>query len=189
MVSSRNLFKGRETKIGRKMKIIDQQSPVLSTQRYFLFFLLISLCMSIICFSTQLMLNLNYCIFCYLQRTIYLSVSGFSILGLLSPFKSLARIFITTILIVGSLIACYHVSIQYGLIADPCKIGTQVTDLHSFESLLFNSSVSCSKIPWKLFGISITVYNSVLLFLLSIVSIFSCIKSQRKLIFGKLKFF
>ena len=140
--------------------------------RFFLMFLIISLAMSLMCFTIQIIKGLRFCVFCYLQRFTYLSVMFFSILGLLSPYKKTFRYLITSILFAGALIASYHAAIQYGWINDPCNSGIHIENVKSFETLIFKEPSSCSKIPWTLFGVSITIYNSIILWCLAVVSVF-----------------
>lgn len=128
--------------------------------------------MGTMCFTMQYVKNLHFCVFCYLQRFTYLSVFAISAFALISSHKEISRKILFTILITGALIASYHVLIQYHFVKDPCNYGKQVSDIKAFENLVFNSPLpSCSKIPWKLFGISITLYNSVVLWSLSLISL------------------
>ncbi len=104
--------------------------------------------------------NTKACLFCNLQRLIYILIAILSFLGIaISSFKKYAFWSIAIILFMGIIISIYHTLIQYGFLKDPCKVATQITDINSFENLIFYSPIPCSKISWSLFGVSISIYN------------------------------
>ena len=108
----------------------------------------------------QFFSNIKACFFCNLQRVVYILISIISLFGIVfSSFRKHAFWLIVLILSIGIIISAYHSLIQYGFLKDPCKIAPQISNLNSFETLIFNSPIPCSKISWSLFGISISLYN------------------------------
>ena len=131
---------------------------VISNFSYFWIILFLSILALSFSFSFEYFGNTKACLFCNLQRLVYILIAGASFLGIvISSFKKYTFWSIIIILSFGIVISTYHVLIQHGFLKDPCKIAPQITTLNSFENLIFHSPVPCSKISWSLFGLSISI--------------------------------
>ena len=162
--------------------MIKNKSEVLSFS-YLLIVLFLSVLILILSFSFEYFGNTKACLFCNLQRLIYILIAILSFLGIVvSSFKKYAFRSVVIILSIGIIISTCHVLIQYGVLKDPCKIAPQITDINSFENLIFHSPIPCSKISWSLFGISISIYNIGLYLCLFILTL-----TNKSLFFAKKK--
>ncbi len=126
-----------------------------------------------ICFSASLMIlafslfqeffnDVKPCFLCKVQRGPYFAILLISLFGLTGKVRnSVVTNAISACLIVGCLLASYHLLIQLGLFTDFCALPSKIHSLDEFEKLLASSasSKSCAKISWAFLGLPLSFYN------------------------------
>ena len=130
--------------------------------------LLFSICTLLIVFIAELVYGLEPCILCKYQRIPYFSVILFSSLALhikLADHTGTLKI-ISIIFIASTMLAFYHNGIeqQWWDAATSCGDTNQFpSSFSNFQSQLMSKMPKrCDVIDWTLFGLSMTVYNTLL---------------------------
>jgi disulfide bond formation protein DsbB len=124
--------------------------------------------------SYLLELGAESCKLCRLQRYCFSFLAMSSILGILSEKKRFAVLIVS----IGSLanlgIGIYHLSVQFGLVMDPCMVKIP-SSLDSFKQSLFSSTTSCSAML-EIFGVPVSflsVFFSILCIFISAKALFN----------------
>lgn len=133
----------------------------LQAQKIFIFFL--SICLTALTASllAQFVWRQQPCNLCLAQRTMYSIGVALSFWGILSKKPHLVYQLLLFCFLIGLIISLYHLGVQYGLIADRCKTAPIANDIQVFEELLLQKR-GCGAISWKLFGLPIPFFNSIL---------------------------
>ncbi|NGX50955.1 MAG: Disulfide bond formation protein B [Chlamydiae bacterium] len=106
------------------------------------------------------------CTLCKLQRIPYALIGLIAVLGIFTSIKNGAFKVIQVCLVASCFLGVFHASVQYGKINDPCaRTATAMQNPQDYSGLLA-SGKNCSQISWALFGIPISLYNSLLSLLL-----------------------
>lgn len=104
-------------------------------------------------------LSIKPCSLCKWQRWVFISISGGSLLGFLLNRKR-EMLGLVLICFVGLfLLSSYHGLVQYGVISDPCIV-PKISSADDFWKMI-NAPLPCSKISFSIFGIPISVFNSI----------------------------
>lgn len=141
------------------MQKITQEKIFFYIKYDLIFFVFLSaFLISILSISFEVFLNVEPCLFCKLQRYVYIALLVPSFLSITK--ESCRNIHMTRLMqlcfLIGGLLALYHLLMQWGLISDFCAV-PKINSIEQFESLL--NKKSCSEISWKVFGMPITFFN------------------------------
>lgn len=126
---------------------------------FFAFYLTISLLAISLSFYSELILGNPACYLCLVQRWVYSFVGAISVFGL---FSTKPKVFVYLLLLAflaEFFVSFYHALIQLGFISDPCSV-PKVSNQDEFWKLI-NTHSTCAKSSWNIFGIPITIYNSI----------------------------
>jgi len=99
------------------------------------------------------------CKLCKMQRIPYFFVVLFSGFAFLPRFKRIGVRLIQVAFLVGLGLACYHLLVIGGIVADPCSVPKGIATVENFQRML-EAPVPCSKMTWKVLGIPVAGYNS-----------------------------
>ena len=127
--------------------------------------LILSLIILLVAFTAELVFGIQPCLLCVYQRIPYFAVILFIVIAFNVETADFAGILkaIGIIFLISALLALYHNGIQQGWWE--LKIGCSSMhgipkNFESFQaSLLTSMPERCDSVNWKLFGMSMTVYN------------------------------
>lgn len=106
----------------------------------------------------EFVLNSQPCKLCLWQRYLMLAIFCFSILSIITSFKSIVLLILGTFLALIS-VSGYHAMIQLGFLTDLCSVPMVSSRMEFWE--VINSPIPCSKISASIFGIPLSVANAV----------------------------
>ena len=136
--------------------------------------LLISIIALISAFFIEYILGHQPCNLCILERIPYF----LAIIVILLNYKFIQLekffiLFLTIIFLFGTVLSLYHLGIEQGLIQESLvcdlKSGSNLLSKEEILKQLQEKSVSCKDVTFKMFGLSLTIYN----ILISILITFS----------------
>lgn len=148
---------------------------ILTDKLTLIIILLFSIVTLLIVFIAELIFGLDPCILCKYQRIPYFSIILFSCLSLFSKTADRQGVlkFIGYIFLAGSFLAFYHNGVEqhWWNAATGCGDTNQIfSNFEEFQNLLkIKMPKRCDEINWTLFGLSMTVYNMLLSFILGIL--------------------
>ena len=97
-----------------------------------------------------------------------------------SQFKEIFTIVLIIVFFVATLLSLYHLGIEQGLIQESlvCDLQSDITILSKEEILkqLQQKSVNCKDVTFKIFGLSLTTFNMLISFLLTIFLTKMCLE-------------
>ena len=145
----------------------------LSKKNLFLAIFLISFIALMSAYFIEYVLGYQPCNLCQYERIPYF----LAILILLANFKynKLEKYFILFLIIIffiATLLSLYHLGIEQGLIEESllCNLekGTNIIDKDEILKQLQQKNISCKDVAFKIFGLSLTSFNIIISFLLTI---------------------
>lgn len=110
-------------------------------------------------FFHEYVIGVRPCYLCKLQRAPMLAIFILSGIGFVSRFKFLSIRLIQLCFLATLMLASYHLTIQMGLISDPCMVPKNVKSLDDFRKML-DAPIPCSKISWSILWIPISAYSA-----------------------------
>jgi disulfide bond formation protein DsbB len=113
------------------------------------------------------------CNLCLLERIPYFSAIILVLLNFkFSQFKKIFTFVLIIVFFVATLLSLYHLGIELGLIQESlvCDLQSGSTILSKEEILkqLQQKSVNCKDVTFKIFGLSLTTFNILISFLLTV---------------------
>lgn len=136
----------------------DQNLKFIFINRYLVLTLFLSLSTLAFSYAFEYLSEKNACTLCQIQRIPYMVISLASILGILTIKKKSILLFLSVLSIISLTIGAYHLSVQSGLISDPCKI-QKIANFEDFRKIVNSPKPSCSDSSISLFNIPLPVYN------------------------------
>ena len=118
------------------------------------------------------------CTLCLWQRNIFFIIFSISPLGFIRKFNNSIRSLLSLLFISSFLLGTYHILVQYGWLNDRCSV-QNIGSINDFIPFLEKPKNPCSRIGWKIFGLSVSMYNA----LISLIAIFA-INFKNLLILG-----
>ncbi len=109
-------------------------------------------------YSAQYIWGMEPCRLCKLQRLPYFFVVIFSGLAFLPSLGKVAVRLIQVSFLVSLGLACYHLLVIAGVVADSCSVPTGIATIEDFQRML-EAPLPCSKTTWKVLSIPIAGYN------------------------------
>ena len=116
------------------------------------------------------------CNLCLIERVPYIFAVLIIILTLiLKKFEKLFLVFLSLIFMFATIISFYHFGIEQGFIAESlvCDLGNKSVNLSKEDLLkeLQQKPISCKDVSFRIFGLSLATINTIISFILSIITI------------------
>jgi disulfide bond formation protein DsbB len=146
----------------------------LNKKNFFIITFLISLFALVYAYFIEYILGHQPCNLCLIERIPY--VTALIIIIINYKFNYLEKyliLFLIFVFFAGSLISLYHLGIEQGLIAESlvCDLTNSSKILSKEEILqqLQQKIVNCKDVTFKIFGLSLTTFNTIISLLITIV--------------------
>ena len=116
------------------------------------------------------------CNLCLIERLPYIFAIIIISLGLiLKKFEKAIIIFLILIFLAATIISFYHFGIEQGFFKESlvCDLGSKNVNLSKEDLLkeLQQQAVSCKDVSFRIFGLSLATINTIISFILSIITI------------------
>ncbi|MGE3556326.1 MAG: disulfide bond formation protein B [Candidatus Obscuribacterales bacterium] len=113
--------------------------------------------------------HLAPCSLCHWQRALAIGIVILSTVGYGTRWKRICLLVCQVMLALLVAVAAYHLLVQLGWIADPCRVSCQVSSLDDFRSIL-TRPVACATGP-KVWGLPLPSYNAAIAFTTLLVTL------------------
>ena len=138
--------------------------------------LIFSIFVLITAYFIEYFLNHTPCNLCLIERVPYIFAILIIILSLiLKKFEKLVLGFLTLIFVSATIISFYHFGIEQGFIAESlvCDLGSKNVNLSKEDLLkeLQQKPISCKDVSFRIYGLSLATINTIISFILSIITI------------------
>ena len=135
--------------------------------------LLISIIALISAFFIEYILGHQPCNLCILERIPYfLAIIVILLNYKFIEFEKFFILFLTIIFLFGTVLSLYHLGIEQGLIQESLvcdlKSGSDLLSKEEILKQLQEKNISCKDVTFKIFGLSLTSYNILISFIISI---------------------
>ena len=143
--------------------------------------LLLSIFVLVSAYFIEHMLGHQPCNLCLLERIPYFCAIILVLLNFkFSQFKKFFTFALIIVFLIATLLSLYHLGIEQGLIQESlvCDLQSDNIILSKEEILkqLQQKSVSCKDVTFKIFGLSLTTFNMLISFLLTIFLTKMCLE-------------
>ena len=127
-------------------------------------------------YFVQYVLGHKPCNLCLIERIPYIFAVLIIILTLiLKKFEKLVLVLLSLTFISATIISFYHFGIEQGFIAESsvCDLGNKNANVSKDDLLkeLQQKTISCKDVSFRIFGLSLATINTIISFILSIISI------------------
>jgi disulfide bond formation protein DsbB len=115
-------------------------------------------------FYAEFVMNYAPCLFCQIQRGLYLLLAPTALVGVIAMRQRAARYLCLSLLAINCGVASYQSLIQFRLIKDPCDRNVAIATPAAYKNLLLNrekKKTPCSEIQWKIAGLPISTINGI----------------------------
>ena len=138
--------------------------------------LIFSIFALIAAYFVQYVLGHKPCNLCLIERIPYIFAVLIIILTLiLKKFEKLVLVLLSLTFISATIISFYHFGIEQDFIAESsvCDLGNKNGNLSKDDLLkeLQQKTISCKDVSFRIFGLSLATINTIISFILSIISI------------------
>ena len=151
-----------------------------------LFLGILIFCISILLFSyfVEYVLKHPPCNLCLIARIPYLATIILIIIVLfLSQYEKIILISIGLFFIFGTIISFYHLGIEQGFINESliCNLGSggKTTSAQDLLKQLEMNNVSCKDVTFKIFGLSLASFNTIVSFVISTIILRTAINYEK----------
>ena len=149
--------------------------PEIKNKIIFILILLFSIFALFAAYFIQYVLEHQPCNLCLIERIPYIfSIIIISIILFTKKFEKISLITLSLIFFSATLIATYHFGIEQGFIDETSVCGTGNVDFITKDEILkslLEVNISCKDVTFRIFSLSLTLYNillSILVFLISL---------------------
>ena len=116
------------------------------------------------------------CNLCLIERIPYiLSIIIIILSFIFKKYEKISLAFLCIIFISATLISFYHFGIEQGFIEESlvCDLGSENVNLSKDDLLkeLLQKTISCKDVSFRIFGLSLATINTIISFILSIITI------------------
>ena len=151
-----------------------------------LFLGILIFCISILLFAyfVEYVLKHPPCNLCLIARIPYLATIILIIIVLfLSKYEKIILISIGLFFVFGTIISFYHLGIEQGFINESlmCNLGSggETTSAQDLLKQLETKSVSCKDVTFKIFGLSLASFNTIVSFVISTIILRTAINYEK----------
>ena len=134
---------------------------------------LVSIIALVSAFFIEYILGHQACNLCILERIPYLLAMILILINYkFNQFEKFFILLLTIVFLVGTILSLYHLGIEHGFIKESLvcdlKSGSNLLSKEEILKQLQEKNVSCKDVTFKIFGLSLTNYNILISFLISI---------------------
>ena len=151
-----------------------------------LFLGILIFCISILLFAyfVEYVLKHPPCNLCLIARILYLATIILVIIFLfLRQYEKMILISIGLFFVFGTIISFYHLGIEQGFINESlmCNLGSggETTSAQDLLKQLETKSVSCKDVTFKIFGLSLASFNTIVSFVISTIILRTAINYEK----------
>ena len=151
-----------------------------------LFLGILIFCISILLFAyfVEYVLKHPPCNLCLIARILYLATIILVIIVLfLRQYEKMILISIGLFFVFGTIISFYHLGIEQGFINESlmCNLGSggETTSAQDLLKQLETKSVSCKDVTFKIFGLSLASFNTIVSFVISTIILRTAINYEK----------
>ena len=124
----------------------------------------------------QYILGHKPCNLCLIERLPYIASAILALLSLiLKKFEKIIFILLALIFISATIISFYHLGIEQGFFQESlvCNSDNEINNLNKEDLLkkLQKRTISCKDVDFRLFGLSLATINTIISFILSVITI------------------
>ena len=124
-------------------------------------------------FYIEYILGHQACNLCILERIPYLLAMILILINYkFNQFEKFFILLLTILFLVGTILSLYHLGIEHGFIQESLvcdlKSGSDLLSKEEILKQLQKKNVSCKDVTFKIFGLSLTSYNVLISFIISI---------------------
>ena len=134
---------------------------------------LISILALLSAFFIEYILGHQPCNLCIFERIPYLLAIIIILLNFkFNQFEKFFILLLTIVFLVGTILSLYHLGIEHGFIQESLvcdlKSGSDLLSKEEILKQLQKKNVSCKDVTFRIFGLSLTSYNVLISFIISI---------------------
>ena len=124
----------------------------------------------------QYILGHQPCNLCLLERLPYLAaIILISLIFILNKYKKLIILTVSLFFIFGTIVSFYHFGIEQGFFSESlvCNLSNNNTSLSAQDLLkqLEKQTVSCKNVTFKVLGLSLATFNTIISLIISVIMI------------------
>ena len=136
--------------------------------------LIFSIFALITAYFIQYILNHKPCNLCLIERIPYLAAIIFiSLIFILNKFEKIISLIVGLFFIFGAVVSFYHFGIEQGFFNESvvCDLGgsSKVTSTQDLLKQLEKETVSCKDVTFKVLGLSLATFNTIISIILSAI--------------------
>ena len=136
--------------------------------------LIFSIFALITAYFIQYILNHKPCNLCLIERIPYLAAIIFiSLIFILNKFEKIISLIVGLFFIFGAVVSFYHFGIEQGFFNESvvCDLGgsSKVTSTQDLLKQLEKETVSCKDVTFKVLGLSLATFNTVISIIISAI--------------------
>ena len=122
----------------------------------------------------QYILGHEPCNLCLIERIPYLAaIILISLIFILNKFKKIISLIIGLFFVFGAVVSFYHFGIEQGFFSESlvCDLGNtdKTTSAQDLLKQLERKTVSCKDVTFKIFGLSLATFNTIISFIISAI--------------------
>lgn len=133
-------------------------------------------------FFSQYVLEILPCPLCIYMRTVFALILIVSIIGLNYPSSHLLFYLLIVLLVIAFGMSIHHMGVEqkWWLPPESCRV-PEILKAQNIEELrqIMSKFVPCDKVAWRIFGISVVVWNTIALLGLILLGVLAKLYNQK----------
>jgi len=127
-------------------------------------------------YFVQYILNHEPCNLCLIERIPYLAaIILISLIFILNKYEKIISLIVSLFFIFGTIVSFYHFGIEQGFFSESfvCNLGSnnEATSTQDLLKQLEKTTVSCKDVTFKILGISLATFNTIISIIISAIMI------------------
>jgi disulfide bond formation protein DsbB len=125
-------------------------------------------------YFVQYILNHEPCNLCLIERIPYLaSIILISLIFILNKYERIISLIVSLFFIFGTIVSFYHFGIEQGFFSESfvCNLGSnnEASSTQDLLKQLKKTTVSCKDVTFKILGISLATFNTIISIIISAI--------------------
>ena len=125
-------------------------------------------------YFVQYILNHEPCNLCLIERIPYLAaIILISLIFILNKYEKIISLIVSLFFIFGTIVSFYHFGIEQGFFSESfvCNLGSnnEATSTQDLLKQLEKNTVSCKDVTFKILGISLATFNTIISIIISAI--------------------
>jgi disulfide bond formation protein DsbB len=125
-------------------------------------------------YFVQYILNHEPCNLCLIERIPYLAaIILISLIFILNKYEKIISLIVSLFFIFGTIVSFYHFGIEQGFFSESfvCNLGSnnEATSTQDLLKQLEKTTVSCKDVTFKILGISLATFNTIISIIISAI--------------------